>query len=115
MTGGFTNEVYVWLAIAGITLATFITRSGLLVLGARLRLPTTLEAALRFAPACALAAIVAPELIYVDGLAEWSWRNPKLLAGGAGIVIFAASRSMIATITGGMLVFWLIRWGLGLG
>lgn len=112
MSGGLENEVYVWLAILGITLATFITRSGLLVLGTRARLPAGLEAALRFAPACALAAIVAPELVYTNDVLELSWRNPKLLAGVAGIAIFAASRSMIATITLGMAVFWLLRWWL---
>jgi branched-subunit amino acid transport protein len=115
MSDGLSNEVYVWLTILGITLATFITRSGLLVLGARLQLPPSLEAALRYAPACALAAIIAPELIYLEGSVPGGWDNPKLLAGLAGIAIFAAIRSMIATIVGGMAVFWLIRWAFGVG
>ena len=49
-------EWQVWLSIAGITLSTFLARSTLLVAGSRLRLPPRVESALRFAPACALAA-----------------------------------------------------------
>ena len=53
-----TIDPYVWLAILGVTAATFITRSSLFVLGARVQFPPVVEAALRFAPACALAASV---------------------------------------------------------
>jgi branched-subunit amino acid transport protein len=44
----------VWLAIAGITLSTVLTRAAFLVTDADLRLPRTVELALRYAPVCAL-------------------------------------------------------------
>lgn len=106
-------DAYIGLAILAVTLSSFVTRSGPLLLSSRLKLPPTVEAALRYAPACALAAIVVPDLLFTGEAAAISLSNPKLLAGGAAAVIFVASRSMIATIGGGMAVFWLARAVLG--
>jgi branched-subunit amino acid transport protein len=108
------NEtLYIWLAILGVTAATFIARSSVLLLGERLRLPPVVESALRYAPACALAAIVANDLLFVAGSLDVSLQNPRWLAGGAAIVIFVATRSTIGVIAGGMAAFWLLRAWLG--
>jgi branched-subunit amino acid transport protein len=48
-------------------------------------------------------------LLFVGAEPTVSLSNPKLLSGAAAVAIFAASRSMIATISGGMAVFWLAR------
>jgi len=100
---------YLIAAILGVTLATFITRSGPLLLGDRLKIPPSFDAALRFAPACALAAIIAPDLVYAEGALNMTLENPRWVAGLAAAAIFAASRSMIATIIGGMSAFWLLK------
>lgn len=104
---------YVWGAILGITFATLLTRSGLHLAGRRMQIPPRLEAALRFAPACALAAIIAPDLAFADGVFALPWSNPRLVGGLAAVIIFVFSRSMIATVSGGMVVFWLTRTWLG--
>ena len=106
-------DLYIGLAILAVTLSSFVTRSGPLLLSDRLKLPPAVDAALRYAPACALAAIIAPDLLFIGAEPVLAWNNPKLLAGCAAVAIFAASRSMIATISGGMAVFWLVRalWG----
>ena len=57
------QETYVWLAILGVTLATFLARSTVLLVGEHLRLPPVVESALRYAPACALAGIIASDLL----------------------------------------------------
>lgn len=105
---------YVWLAILGVTAATFLTRSSLFVLGARVQFPPVVEAALRFAPACALAAIVAADLVFMDGELRIDSNNHKLISGCIGIIIFSYSRSIIGTIAGGMIVFWLLHFWLPL-
>lgn len=105
------SELQVWLAIAGITLATVVARSTLHLAGARLRLPPGVESALRYAPACALAAIIAPELFLTHGALQLDFGNPRLVAGVASVVIFATTRSTLATIFGGMAAFWLaVAW-----
>ncbi|MBU6212097.1 MAG: AzlD domain-containing protein [Gammaproteobacteria bacterium] len=106
------TDPYVWLAILGVTAATFITRSSLFVLGARVQFPPVVEAALRFAPACALAAIVAADLAFVEGQLRIDLSNPKLIAGCVGIVIFSITRSIIGTIAGGMITFWFLHFWL---
>jgi branched-subunit amino acid transport protein len=103
-------ELYVLGAIAGIAFATFVTRSALLLFGSTLQLPPALEAALRFAPACALAAIIVPDLLLQNGAPAWSLDNHRLLAGIAGMAIFIAFRNTFGTIIGGMVVFWLLQW-----
>jgi len=107
-----TIDPYVWLAILGVTAATFITRSSLFVLGARVQFPPVVEAALRFASACALAAIVAADLAFVEGHLKIDASNHKLIAGCIGIGIFSLTRSIIGTIAGGMIAFWLLHFWL---
>ncbi|MEZ5458007.1 MAG: AzlD domain-containing protein [Steroidobacteraceae bacterium] len=103
-------DLYVLGAIAGLTVATFVARSALLLFGSSLLLPPALEAALRYAPACALAAIIVPDLLLQNGVPLWGPDNHRLLAGVAGTAIFVAFRSTFATIIGGMGVFWLLQW-----
>lgn len=103
------NDLQVWLSIAGITLATIVARSALQLAGARLRLPPRVESALRYAPACALTAIIVPDLLLADGALRLDLTNAKLLAGIASIAIFALTRSTIGTIFGGMAAFWVAR------
>ncbi len=103
------TELYTLGAIAGLTAATFLTRSTLLLVGLSLRFPAAVEAALRYAPACALAAIIVPDLLFAGGEAGLSWTNHRLLAGVAGAAVFVTFRSVIGTIGGGMIVFWALE------
>jgi branched-subunit amino acid transport protein len=107
------DATYTWLAILGVTAATFIARSAVLLVGERLRLPPVVESALRYAPACALAAIIAPDLVITAAGLDLSLANPRWLAGVAAIAIFAAFRTNIGAIFGGMAVFWVVRAWLG--
>lgn len=102
-------EPYVWWVILAITAATLVTRSGPHLLGAKLRIPPSFDAALRFAPACALAAIIAPDLVFTGEILNLTWENPRWIAGVVAAVIFATSRGMIATIIGGMAAFWILK------
>jgi branched-subunit amino acid transport protein len=100
----------IWLSIAGITLATVLTRAGLLVLDVPVRLPPKVEMALRYAPVCALTGIIVPELLVADGGAvELGWSNIRLFAACAAVAIFLTTRSVLGTIAGGMGVFWLLQ------
>ena len=64
--------------------------------------------------ATVLTAIVVPGMLLPDGK-TWalSLDNAYLLAGLATILIAALTRHLLATIGGGMLVFFLLRWWLG--
>ena len=103
------SELNVWITLALLTLATLITRSTLLVLGERVKLPLLLERALRYAPACALAAIVAPELLVVHQQVQFDWYNARLMAAVAATLCFVVTRSLLATLVLGMTVFTALR------
>lgn len=99
----------VWLVIAGLTATTVLTRAGLLLLGDRLTLPPRVERALRYAPACALAAIVAPDLLLAGGRLDLSFGNHRLLAGLVSVAVFLRTRSMLWTLAAGMAAFTALR------
>ncbi len=103
------DTLVVWLTIAGVSLTTFITRGSFILLGSRLRLPAIVDRALGYAPACALAAILAPELAVMHGALQLNAGNPRLIAGFVAVICCAVSRSMVLTIVLGMATFTLTR------
>ncbi len=111
------SDLEVWLVIGGMTVVTLVTRAGFLVVPEAMGLPGWLARGLRYAPACALVAIIVPELgLGVDLDEPFAFlANPKLVGMLAGVAVFLASRSMLATIGTGMLVFTLVRNAAALG
>jgi branched-subunit amino acid transport protein len=99
----------VWLAIAGITFSTILTRAGFLVLKREVSLPPGIQTALRYAPVCALGGIIAPELLVAEGQVLFTFENIRLVAAAAAVVIYLVTHSVLGTIAGGMGVFWLLR------
>jgi branched-subunit amino acid transport protein len=102
----------VWLVIAGLTLVTIMTRSAFFVIGGGFQLPGPVQQGLRYAPVCALMALIAPELALADGGLALSFGNPKLVAGAVAAVVVLGTRSMVLAMTLGMAVFALLRFAL---
>ena len=103
----------IWVVIVGLTLVTVATRSAFLVLGDRFALPERVQHGLRYAPACALMALIAPELVIDNGSLAVSLANPKLIAGLAAGGVMLATRSMMASMSVGMLAFAALRFFAG--
>lgn len=103
------DERTIWITIGLLTLATIITRSSLFLLGHAVKLPPKVVHALRYAPAAALAAIIAPDLLVQDGALNLSLLNPKLLGAIAAAIFFLSTRHLLGTLVVGMLVFSLLR------
>jgi branched-subunit amino acid transport protein len=95
----------IWLTIAGLTVITVLTRSFFLMLGDAVRLPRRVQHALRYAPACALVALVAPEALMQQGALAVSLANPKLIGALAAIVAILATRNTLLTMAIGMAAF----------
>ena len=96
----------IWAVIAVLAVATAATRSSLWLVGHRITISPRVQEVLRYAPACALAAIIAPDLL-LGSAGQWqpAVSNPKLLAGLAGVAFYLLRRDMLLTIVFGMLVF----------
>lgn len=103
------SESYIWIVIGLLTVATIITRSSLFLLGHAVKLPPKMMHALRYAPAAALAAIVAPDLLLQGGALGLTWNNPKLMAGIIAAVFFLGTRHLLGTLVVGMTAFSLLR------
>lgn len=104
------GEWEVWAAICLISLTTAATRSCFWLIGHRVTIPLRIQEMLRFAPACALAAIIVPDFVLgLDGQPQLSIANPKLVAGLASLAFYLLWRNMLQTIMFGMLTFTLLR------
>lgn len=103
----------IWLLIAGMLVITFATRYSLFAFP-ELRFPPLIRQGLQYVPTAVLTAIVVPGMLLPDGQ-NWALRldNAYLLAGLATIAIAAFSRNLLATIGGGLLVFFALRALLG--
>lgn len=102
----------IWLLILGMLAITFLTRFSFFA-WPNLRFPRLVEQGLHYVPVAVLTAIVVPGMLMPAG--EWwlDWRNAYLLAGVLSILIAAFSRYLLATIAGGLLAFFLLRWAFG--
>jgi branched-subunit amino acid transport protein len=104
------SNLEVWSAIAALMLATAATRSVIWMIGHRVTIPKRVNEVLRYAPACALAAIIAPDLLLGSaGQLELLPSNPKLLAAAAALGFYLWRRNMLQTILFGMLAFTILR------
>jgi len=103
------EDWFAWVLIAGLGLGAFLTRAVFVMPGSHLRLPPTAERVLRYAPAAAIMAIIVPELAFTHGALSVSIENPRLVAGLVAFGIAAATRSILLTIAGGMLVLAMVR------
>lgn len=101
-----------WLLIFGMLAITFVIRYSFFA-WPNLRFPRAIEQGLHYVPVAVLTAIVMPGML----MPEWQWAlrpdNAYLLAGLLAILIAAFSRNLLATIAGGLLSFFLLRWAFG--
>jgi branched-subunit amino acid transport protein len=101
---------YVFTTALGILAITIATRGSFAFLPAKYRLPARLEEALRYAPACALTAIVAPSVFArADHSVNVDFMNPRLWGLLAAGIVFYFRRNMVYTMAVGMVVFTVVR------
>ncbi|MES2018603.1 MAG: AzlD domain-containing protein [Pseudomonadota bacterium] len=100
----------IWVTIATLVVATAATRSSFWLVGHHITIPKRVQEMLRYAPSCALAAIIAPDLLMSPSNAViYSLNNPKLLAALAAIGYYLLRKNMLETIIFGMVVFTVLR------
>jgi len=103
------SDLGIWIVIVLLTIATIIDRSAFWVIGHHINLPKRVQEALRYAPSCALAAIVVPDIFFNDDQLITTIHNPKLIAGIAAAIFYLWKKDMLLTIVFGMGVFTLVR------
>ncbi len=93
------------LACAAVTI---VPRVLPLVLLSRITLPAWALAWLGYVPVAVLAALLALEVLVVDGKPALSAANPALLAILPTLAVAAVTRSLIATAMAGVGLYWLL-------
>ena len=76
-------------------------------------LPRWAQRGLQYAPIAALAAVVVPEIVLIDGALIEYWSDARLFAATAGAAAFFWRRSVLATIVVGMAVYLPLHLGFG--
>lgn len=103
------HDIYVYSAIALLTICTLLTRSTFMLFGHKMPLSEEVRRALRYAPAAALTAIIVPELLPWNPDAGGAVVDERLLAALVAIWLFHKTRNSLIMIAGGMVVFWVLR------
>lgn len=98
----------IWTTIVALAVATAATRSSFWLVGHHITIPKRVQDMLRYAPACALAAIIAPDLLLNEGTVQLAG-NLKLVSGVVAIGFYALRRDMLQTIVFGMAFFTALR------
>jgi branched-subunit amino acid transport protein len=104
-----------WLLIIAAGLVTFALRASFIVLWERIAVPPWFQRALRFVPVAVLSAIIWPELLVRDGGLSISPYNVRLLAGMLAFIVAWRTRNVFVTIGAGMVMLFVLQWGLGWG
>lgn len=101
-----------WLAIVGVGVVTFLTRASFIVFANPHKFPHAFRVALVFVPPAVLAGIVAPGLFMPEGVVDFTFANPRWIAGLAALAVAARTRNSVATIAAGMATLWTLQWTL---
>jgi branched-subunit amino acid transport protein len=103
------SDIEIWITILALAVATACTRSSFWLVGHHITIPKRVQDMLRYAPACALAAIVAPDLVLNEGRMAFDLSNLKLISGIVAIIFYLLRRNMLQTIVFGMAFFTALR------
>ncbi len=99
--------------IVGLALMTVLSRSFFLFSGKPWNLPHWVQRGLQYAPIAALAAVVLPEVVTVQGQLLDTWRDARLYAAAVGVLFFFWRRDVLVTVVAGMAVYLPLHLGLG--
>ena len=97
------------LLIVLMTVGTVVTRSFFFMIGGSRRMPGWMQKSLGYVPAVALAAILAPDLLMVQGALVEPWQNIRLIASIAATAFFLFTRHLLGTLVFGMVCYTALR------
>ena len=100
-------------AVIGLALLTVATRGFFFLSRREIPIPGWLRQGLRYAPLAALAAVVVPEIVLLQGQLIGTWKDARVYAAVAGAAYFWWRRDILGTIVAGMAVLLPLRLGLG--
>jgi branched-subunit amino acid transport protein len=101
-------KMRLWLIIIAAGAITFAIRLSFIWLLSRWQLPDWFRTALKYVPPAVLSAILVPELVNWNGMADFSWHNPQILAGLLAALVAWRTRSVFLSLAAGIAVFFVL-------
>jgi len=98
-----------YVAIAGLTLITVVTRGFMFLSQKEWPLPDWLHEGLRYAPLAALVAVAVPETLGTQGVWLDSWHDPKLWGGLSALAMARWRAGVLGPMVVGMAVYAALR------
>ena len=99
-----------WLTIIAAGVITYLTRASFIAAGDRVKLPASVERALKYVGPASFAAIAAPAVLGGDQFDEFGDDLPRLIAVTVAGVVIWRTRNVPASLVTGMATLWLILW-----
>ena len=99
------TDAWTMLAIVGLALVTVLSRCFFFILDRPWSLPPWALRALNYAPVAALAGVVIPEVVMVDGHLVSTLLDARLFAALVGVAVYFWRRSVLLTLMIGMAVY----------
>ena len=99
------TDAWTLLAIVGLALVTVLSRCFFFILDRPWSLPGWAHRALNYAPVAALAGVVIPEVVMVDGHLVSTLLDARLFAALVGVAVYCWRRSVLLTLVLGMAVY----------
>ena len=108
-----TTDGWTLAVIAGLACVSVLTRCFFFILDRPWTLPGWAARALQYAPAAALAGVIAPEVVMSGGSLIATWQDARLFGAIAGAALYFWRRSVLLTMVAGMAVYLPLHLGLG--
>lgn len=98
-----------WLIVAAVTVGLFAVRLSFMQLFQWADdIPDEVDRLLRLVPPAVLAALVVPDVVFIDGGLALSPANHRLLAGAVAVVVAWYTEDILRTLLVGMGVLWIL-------
>lgn len=107
------TEWLMYLAVFGLVVLTAVTRAFFFLSEQPWVLPEWVVRGLKYAPLAALAAIIVPDLWFVQGQAPVDWQDARWVAAPVAAVWAWWRKDMLSTIVVGMAIFLALKLGMG--
>ena len=111
--GDGSTDFWTLAIIVGLACVTVLTRCFFFIMDRPWGLPAWAHRALHYAPAAALAAVIAPEIVMSQGHLVPTWQDARLFAAVAGAAYYFWRRGVLGTMLVGMAVYLPLHLGLG--
>ena len=107
------TEWLMYLAVLGLVVLTAVTRAFFFLSDRPLVLPDGVVRGLKYAPLAALAAIIVPDLWFVQGHAPVDWQDARWVAAPVAAAWAWWRKDMLSTILVGMAIYLALKLGMG--